>query len=144
MGRPKLPHNLGGCIENHCDEPVHCRGVCRRHYRHLHYEEHERARRGATKTPPLPLGAKRLNADGYVLIKVGFGREWKLEHRLVMEQWLGRELLPGETVHHINGCKTENDLANLELWASTHPKGQRVQDLVEWAEMILKRYGNVR
>lgn len=36
-------------------------------------------------------------------------------HRLVAEQMLGRELLPGEVVHHIDGNKHNNDPSNLQV-----------------------------
>lgn len=80
-----------------------------------------------------------LNDNGYVRLNLRKdGRV--LEHRHVMQQVLGRPLLPDETVHHINGTKTDNRPENLELWASKHPRGQRVQDLVEFAVEILGRY----
>ena len=39
-------------------------------------------------------------------------------HRYVMEQFLGRNLLPEEHVHHIDGDKTNNNISNLFLFPS--------------------------
>ena len=74
---------------------------------------------------------------------------WKLEHRHAMEQLIGRPLLPSEEVHHRNGDRTNNTTdgplvefrsGNLELWTTSQPKGQRVEDKVEWAVELLNLY----
>jgi hypothetical protein len=57
-----------------------------------------------------------------------------------MEDYLSRPLLKGETVHHINGRKLENGIGNLQLFASNHGSGQRVEDIVSWSIEMLKRY----
>lgn len=72
------------------------------------------------------------------------GDAYIFEHVLVMEEMLGRQLLPGENVHHKNGVKDDNRPDNLELWVKAQPSGIRWQDAVEWAEEILRRYEPLR
>ena len=69
--------------------------------------------------------------DGYVRLTMPDGRR-VLEHVYVMEQALGRRLVPPENVHHKNGIGHDNDPGNLELWLKMQPSGQRVEDLMKY------------
>lgn len=68
-------------------------------------------------------GGRLLCKNGYVKVYCpdhphARGRGYVWEHRLVMEQSLGRHLDPGEVVHHTNGVTDDNRLENLQLFAS--------------------------
>ena len=92
---------------------------------------------------------RKLNKGGYVEIHHPKTAESEyttviLEHRYVMEEFIGRPLLPHENVHHKNGNKEDNRLSNLELWSTSQPPGQRVHEKVTWAKEILELYDNFK
>lgn len=69
-------------------------------------------------------GGRCVDLDGYVSVPAPW--EWPgarrigriLEHRLVMEQVLGRSLAPSEVVDHIDGLTLHNAPSNLRVFAS--------------------------
>ncbi len=86
-------------------------------------------------------------ASGYIYeyiplhLQNKYGCKRIMQHRRIMEDFLGRKLDKFETVHHKNGVRDDNRLENLELWSSRHPGGQRVEDLISWAREIIDLYG---
>lgn len=66
-------------------------------------------------------GGKSTTKAGYVLVRAeGHPRATKrgfyvFEHIVVMENKLGRYLVDGEVIHHVDGNKKNNSIENLEL-----------------------------
>lgn len=129
--------NPDGCSESYCKKMIYAKGLCRGHY--------AQAKRGA-KLSPLQKrtwnrpGGGSISKSGY--IRVRSDDRYTFQHRVVMEEHLGRKLFPNENVHHINGVRDDNRIENLELWNTSQPAGQRVPDKVAWARQLLALYGD--
>ncbi len=59
------------------------------------------------------LKTRRIN-QGYIQIKIGL--KWIFEHRLVVENFIGRELTKEEVIHHMDRNKQNNSINNLMLF----------------------------
>jgi hypothetical protein len=128
----KVVRGISHCAVEGCPYPYQSKGYCDRHYAKFRkYGD------------PLvsKITGRYLNKKGYAFVPDPSGELHTMaEHRLVMQQHLGRKLTSNENVHHINGVRDDNRLENLELWNTSQPSGQRVEDKVKFAIEILKQY----
>lgn len=123
------------CTVSGCDTLARCKGLCDKHYNALKlsrrmkpcgcgcggqtahtfvwghhtrlFSSEEQSRRGRHNDG----SAQRDRGEGKTYRKL----HQRHEHRVVAEKMLGRALLPGEIVHHIDGDKRNNDPGNLSV-----------------------------
>jgi hypothetical protein len=67
-------------------------------------------------------------------------KKYILEHRYVYEQHYGITLTKNQTIHHKNGDRLNNHIDNLELWDTSQPKGQRVEDKIKFYFELVEQY----
>lgn len=67
-----------------------------------------------------------VSLDGYKLISVN--NKSRREHRVIMENHLGRKLRDKEIVHHKNGNKLDNRLENLEIMTQSEHIDLMIRD----------------
>jgi len=79
-------------------------------------------------------GGRLITKDGYIEVIVPGSKpktKYILEHRLVMEQKLGRKLTKIELVHHLNGIRTDNRIDNLSIVNSTEHERRTVVNILQ-------------
>lgn len=68
------------------------------------------------KDHPSYKGGRKITDYGYIqVLNPERQGHYIMEHRLIMEQYIGRKLLPNEIIHHKNGIKDDNRIENLEI-----------------------------
>lgn len=97
------------CKIRKCSRPAAKRGWCHMHYRRWRLY-------GNVGPVGTSYGDGSYTPMGYRLISVN-GKQ-RFEHRVIMEQLLGRPLTNGEEVHHKDGCPWNNDPSNLVVLAA--------------------------
>jgi hypothetical protein len=119
------------CSIEGCERRGNSGGLCALHYNRVRLTG-----------DPGPAGLKKRPAGkGYIDKKTGYvyihsaeaGRA-VLEHRLVVERALGRQLESWENIHHRNGRRSDNRPQNLEIWVIPQPTGQRPAELLVWCD----------
>lgn len=72
-------------------------------------------KKGSTPHNHKPVGTEVINRDGYIMIKVEEPNKWKLKHRLVYEQHIGKSIPKDKVVVFLDQDKTNCNFDNLIL-----------------------------
>ncbi|MEV7617635.1 hypothetical protein [Streptomyces sp. NPDC089799] len=142
------PKQTGWCHASGCSDRARSKNLCAAHYGRLALGQPL-----GGKKKYAPAGSGYVNGSGFRVIRVE-GRS-VLEHRHFVQELLGRPLPATETVHHVNGVKTDNRTdgplvedgqgrcrsGKHELWSHSHPYGQEIGPKSDWAKGWLAVYG---
>jgi hypothetical protein len=86
-------------------------------------------------------GKPIINGKGYMEYRHGELRGVR-EHRHIYEKYYSIKLGPHQNIHHINGNRLDNRIENLELWDTSQPSGQRIEDKIKYYFKLVEDYRN--
>lgn len=140
---------MGVCSIENCQAKIVARGLCAKHYMRekrsnttsvgfkrqcsveecqgnymalgfceLHYKRYKRYGRTNVILRPDGTGSFYIDQFGYKSFKPYHGKRI-LEHRIIVENSIGRSLEKNEHIHHIDGNKLNNSINNLQIVSPT-------------------------
>jgi len=106
----------------------------------VHLSTKTEFKKGQRSPRYMPIGTTKIR-NGYRIVKVAehgrMSQNWDFEHAIVMQNYIGRPLVKGEYVHHINGDKLDNRIENLYL--CTSQKHGKIHSIVHLIKPLLER-----
>jgi HNH endonuclease len=94
------------CNVQNCGKPARLNNMCRLHYNRVYQF-------GRTYTIKAKDGEGTISKGGYLVRQENYVR--KVEHIVIAERALGKQLPPKAVVHHINGKPADNRNSNLVI-----------------------------
>ena len=90
-------------------------------------------------------GGRRKHSGGYIEVKCedhprANSGGYVMEHRLVVEQHLGRLLEDGEVVHHIDGNRKNNEIDNLDIMTNSEHSALHAREMWVLIRRLLSEY----
>lgn len=116
------------CSVGDCNKNVRSLGLCKKHY--------SRNRRNGDPLIKKHEANGSPNIKGYR--KKRIGDRIITEHQWIVEKLIGRRLKKGESVHHIDGNKLNNEPKNLMLFKSHSAHRQHENRYREYLEMCIR------
>ncbi len=155
-----LPRQNEGlsCRALGCDRKAEDAGLCGAHaIRSRKYGENDdRFLAPIAGREPRTSGFRQKSKQGYINVYVPantpgahqqhfkrYTAWYMFEHRYVMQNWLGRPLLPREQVHHRDGNRENNHIDNLELKSGSHGNGINIIDGIQASLDWVEQYGDL-